>query len=98
MLESKPSPQPASVAQDRRRHQRTPAQEDVTLCVKGPKDAIIAGQLVDLSTGGFRVRHDSHSLSEGQEVRLLYRWGDVAARVVWSRDVENAVETGFTLL
>ena len=97
MIQEKPSPPPTAEAPERRRHHRLPAEDQVTLCVKGPKEAIIPGQLVDVSVLGFRVRHASAELAPGQQVRLLYHWGDVSARVVWCRALHGGFETGFAL-
>jgi len=97
MVQEKPSPSPTGVAPERRRHHRLPAENQVTLCIKGPKEVIVPGQLADVSVLGFRVRHASAELVPGQQVRLMYPWGDVGACVVWCRLVNGGFETGFTL-
>jgi len=57
----------------------------------------VEAELLDISIHGFRVRHAHPPLASGREFRVIYPWGEVIARVVWSRAVTKWNESGFLL-
>jgi len=58
----------------------------------------LQGELLDVSPRGFRIRHSHAELVPGKKVQVLYPWGKVWARVVWSKehglDYESGLELG----
>ena len=57
----------------------------------------IEGQLLDVSTHGFKLRHDCLELTPGQKVQVLYSWGKVWARVIWTKEQGLHYHSGFEL-
>lgn len=60
--------------------------------------SVLVGRLVDVSDSGFRCRHDCVSLSSGETVRFSFARREGEARVVWTRILEGAVESGFAVI
>ena len=55
------------------------------------------GQLVDVSASGFRMAHECAALTAGQYVEFAHVEAKGRARVVWTRILDDAVESGFVL-
>ncbi|MBZ5531794.1 MAG: sigma-70 family RNA polymerase sigma factor [Acidobacteriia bacterium] len=55
----------------------------------------MAGQLMDVSACGFRIRHGPPALAPGHPVMLLYRDQAIKVHPVWSREISGGIETGF---
>lgn len=83
---------------DRRREPRFPAGGSVKLIVSEPTPHTFTASLVDRSQHGFRVTHDYTGLPSGQEVQFEHSSGDGRAKVMWTRIVEERVESGFLVL
>jgi hypothetical protein len=52
---------------------------------------------VDVSASGFRMIHECPALTAGQFVEFSHFEAEGRARVVWTRILANAVESGFVL-
>ena len=57
----------------------------------------IEGKLIDVSDGGFRMSHECSSLTAGLFVEFAHFEAKGRARVVWTRIVAGAVESGFVV-
>ena len=60
-------------------------------------DVVFTGRLVDVSPGGFRVRHGRFALTAGELVAFEFEQQSGLAKVMWTRIVGQQVETGFRL-
>ncbi len=60
-----------------------------------PKGQIVLGTLQDVSPHGFCITHQHGGFFAGQEIRVLYDWGKVPARVVWVDKRGDQIATGF---
>ena len=71
------------------RRQRSPRIETAIPAVLiDPDGGELAVEVIDLSSGGFRLRADE-ALVEGEDVRLrVSRYGDFRARIQWVRGQE----------
>jgi hypothetical protein len=58
----------------------------------------IAGVLIDVSEGGFRVRHSYGGLRKNQIVGFIHRFREGVARVIWHKAADLDFETGFKYL
>ncbi len=56
---------------------------------------LVRGQLLDVSRHGFAIRHDHAGFLPGQQVNVVYQWGKVKARVVWTGEREGGMASGF---
>lgn len=83
---------------EKRREARRVATGEVSISFADPAPCEIRGQLIDLSTSGFRVRHAFRSLMAGQVVEYSHPIGAGKARVIWNRIHEQTIETGFLVL
>lgn len=77
-----------------RREVRAPALGDVSIELTANGE-IVRGFLVDVSPHGFCVAHQHKGFLAGQVVHVLYTWGKVPARVVWVKNCEGEIKTGF---
>jgi len=50
--------------------------------------------MVNASLHGFCIRVSNGALKRGQAITLAYPWGEVIARVVWTRDAGDETEAG----
>ena len=57
----------------------------------------IQGRLMDVSASGFRMAHNCSALTAGQYVTFAHVETTGRARVVWTRIVDDSVESGFLL-
>ncbi len=76
-----------------RRHSRAAVSADVPLYLTAR--VFIPAELLDVSPSGFRVRHHSAGVAPGT---VIYAWGFVSARVVWTRASKGFAESGCELL
>ncbi len=83
---------------ERRAAPRRPANDPVSLFYRDPTPTVVAATLMDTSEGGFRAEHDRADLSPGQEVRFSWGAQSGTARVVWTRQTDARVESGFLFL
>lgn len=79
-----------------------PKQETrIKLCVpvrlirSGYKAEEITAELIDISIHGCKVKHRRNDILTGEQFQVIYPWGEVRARVVWTRINGTWVETGF---
>jgi hypothetical protein len=79
---------------ERRRETRQVAQGRVDLEWAAPAHRSLAGELVDISPSGFRVRHGDLLLTTGTEVRYSHSGSSGAAVVIWTRVFDGKVESG----
>jgi hypothetical protein len=82
--------------QERRRHPRTAVHGAAELVLEDSTK--VSGEMIEISQGGFRVRHEFRGFRENQHVSFVHAFGKGKARVVWSREVGQQIETGFCLL
>jgi hypothetical protein len=91
-------PEAHSDPSDRRRQPRRSTHGQVKLRPEGFATASIPGQMVDISSSGFRARHSHQALGSGHIVEFAYGKLEGRARVVWTRIVSDHVESGFLIL
>ncbi|MFN0104376.1 MAG: PilZ domain-containing protein [Bryobacteraceae bacterium] len=83
---------------ERRETRRSPGQGRVRISFEDPARMTVDAELVDLSSTGVRVSHDSRRLAPGLEVSYT-RQGDAGrARVVWTHILDGQWISGFALL
>jgi hypothetical protein len=86
------------VAVERRCEARRAARGGVRLRLDGVGSVPISGDLADLTSGGFRARHNFHGLRPGQIVSFEHAGAAGHASVVWTRIAGESVESGFRIL
>ena len=89
------SPADARARDDRRVEPREAASGEVHLCQSVTPGTPFLGHLLDIAASGFRARHEQFSLTSGELIDFEFAGNRGVARVVWTRIVENQVETGF---
>jgi len=57
----------------------------------------VQGELLDVSPHGFRIKHNHPELVAGKQFQVLYSWGRVPGRVVWSKKQGLGYESGIEL-
>ena len=89
---------PKPVVDDERRGEpRFGAEGDVTLVVSdGLEDLECAAKLLDFSLHGLRIRL-GRELDQGQEVRVIFSWGEATTHVQWTKPLSQGFETGLQL-
>jgi len=83
-----------SVAEQRRETRRR-GHGHVLVRSESPGLRDIQGRLVDVSASGFRMAHDCSALTAGQYVTFAHVEARGRARVVWTRILDDTVESGF---
>jgi hypothetical protein len=83
---------------ERRRENRAVARGSVRLSVAGQPPLRITASLLDLSANGFRAAHNQTDLSAGLEVEFSHSRAHGRARVIWTRVLGQAAESGFLIL
>jgi hypothetical protein len=81
---------------DRRRAPRRDAAGPIRIRVESGQE--LEGALADASTDGFRARHPLRQICSGDVVEFAYQGRAGRARVIWTRIVDNEVESGFLVL
>jgi hypothetical protein len=92
-----PSPGTFVSAAEKRREVRRPGKGQVVVRWANPRPQEIEGKLVDVSGSGFRMAHACSGLAAGQYVEFSHLEAKGRARVVWTRIVAGAVESGFVV-
>src|SRR5690242_14965996 len=69
---------------ERRRVQRSPALGRVVIVINDPLETTLEARLVDSSSHGFRVIHESKELLPGLEVQYRSDSGAGRARIIWT--------------
>src|SRR5262249_48801174 len=83
-----------SICPDRRRSgERHRATGTVILSAAEPA-GVVAGQLVDMSSCGFRVQHAYPEFKPGQMLCLGHAGRETEVRILWARRCGNCVECG----
>jgi hypothetical protein len=84
---------------EKRGEQRISATGTVALNAADPAlPRALAGELVDISSGGFRARHSCPAFYSGLEVQFSHDLAQGRALVVWNRILGAEVESGFVIL
>lgn len=89
-----------SLAADRRTEPRQPAEGEVQLRQSyspGVPGIPFVGRLIDVASNGFRARHNRFTLCSGELVEFAFQGQRGLARAVWTRIVDDEVETGFRI-
>jgi len=82
---------------EQRRETRRQGHGNVLVRPESPGSRDIQGRLVDVSGSGFRMAHNCSALTAGQYVTFAHVEARGRARVVWSRILEDTVESGFVV-
>jgi len=82
---------------EKRREVRRPGKGSVLVQWTNPRAQKVKGKLVDVSGSGFRMAHACSALAAGQYVEFAHPEASGRARVVWTRIVSGAVESGFVV-
>jgi hypothetical protein len=82
---------------EQRRETRRPGQGSVLVRSESPGSRNIQGRLVDVSASGFRMAHNCSALTAGQYVAFAHVEASGRARVVWTRILDDSVESGFVV-
>ncbi len=82
---------------EKRRQARHPGSGNVLVRPETPGARDIQGKLVDVSDSGFRMAHQCAALTAGQFVEFAHVEARGRARVVWTRILNHAVESGFVV-
>jgi hypothetical protein len=82
---------------EQRRETRRPGHGNVLVRPESPGSRDIQGRLVDVSGSGFRMAHDCSALTAGQYVTFAHVEARGRARVVWTRILDDSVESGFVV-
>jgi hypothetical protein len=83
---------------EQRREARREASGVVHVRLADSRATEIEGQLMDISSSGFRMAHTCASLEAGQLVEFSYPKAAGQARVMWNRIVAERVESGFLVV
>jgi hypothetical protein len=82
---------------DRRGEPRFGAEGNVTLVVwEGQQELEFAAKLLDFSLHGLRL-YLARELNEGQEVRVVFSWGEATTHVQWTTPDGSGFESGLQL-
>ena len=82
---------------EQRRETRRRGHGNVLVRPESPGSRDIQGRLVDVSASGFRIAHDCAALTAGQYVAFAHVEARGRARVVWTRILDDSVESGFVV-
>ena len=82
---------------ERRREKRQTVSGEVTLIFEDT-NATVGGVLMDVSPGGFRIKHNYQEISLNQVARVQYADGERRARVAWNRRLGGEIESGFMVI
>jgi hypothetical protein len=85
------------VARDRRWQARSFSRGHVHLCV-GDSLNESRGEMIDVSSDGFRAQHSVPDLQPGLEVRFEHRLFVGRARVMWTLLVGGHTQSGFQIV
>ena len=82
---------------ERRREKRETTSGQVQLTFEDT-NVSVAGELLDISPGGFRIKHTYQEVSLNQVARIEYSDGKRRARVAWNRRLGGEIESGFMII
>jgi hypothetical protein len=82
---------------DRRTEKRQAAAGEVRLRQSYTPGGPFLGRLVDTAATGFRASHDCFTLVSGELVDYEFEGHRGVARAMWTRIVDEHVETGFRI-
>ena len=82
---------------ERRREKREASSGEVMLTFE-ETHVTVPGTLMDISSGGFRIKHDYQEVSLNQVASIRYTEGERRARVVWNRRLGKDLESGFMII
>jgi len=91
-------PESAKGRLERRKEPRTPARGQIRLRTEDSLATAVTAALLDVSSSGFRARHDCHELATGATVSFVHGHTAGRARIMWTRILGNTVESGFLIL
>ena len=83
---------------DRRVEPRQRADGLVRLFTLNDERLAIEGEMIDVSTSGFRLEHTNARVRSGEEYIFESPYSSGIARVMWNRILAEAVETGFFIV
>ena len=89
---------PVGKGAERRAEPRRMARGKVNLWPEGFSNATAPGRLLDSSRSGFRAQHGLKGLGPGQCVHFEHGNLEGRARVVWTRILDDRIESGFLIL
>jgi hypothetical protein len=84
--------------QDRRREGRSPGAGAIEISFEDPNPVTIKAELVEISSRGFRARHDSKALAPALEVHYMRKEFSGRARVIWTHVLEGRCVSGFLIV
>jgi len=82
---------------ERRTEPRQLAAGEVNLRQCYAPDPPFVGHLMDIAATGFRARHERLTLGSGELVDFAFEGHSGVARAIWTRIVNDPVETGFRI-
>ena len=82
---------------DRRAEPRRPTSGMARLRIAGPLNEGFEATLLDVSAGGFRVRHSYLRMASGDLVEFTCGGQHGRARAMWTRILNGVAETGFRI-
>jgi hypothetical protein len=96
--ESSPADHSSIGPHERRKKPRQMAKGVIVFNLRQADSSNILGFLLDVSFSGFRAAHRFKELSPGQEIAFRYGVTAGLARVIWTRIMDESVESGFLVL
>ena len=73
-------------------------QGEIFLWPQDAPESAILGEVIDISSGGFRACYPGQSLPAGTEVVFRHRFFQGRARVIWSNPILHSTHSGFVVL
>ena len=58
---------------------------------------LLQGQMIDISSGGFRMRYIGRRMRVGAEVEVIHPWNNLKAILAWTIRSGDWIHAGFTL-
>jgi hypothetical protein len=83
---------------ERRRAQRRAATGTIEVLFADPVPTVIEGEVLDVSSTGFRLSHTSNQLVAGLDVQLRYEGHQYLARIIWTHIQNGHRQSGCMLL
>jgi hypothetical protein len=60
--------------------------------------SLLQGQIVDVSSGGFRIRYVGKRMRVGAEVEIIHPWNNLKAVLAWTIRSGEWIHAGFSLI
>lgn len=83
---------------EKRSEERRPVTGVVRIKFTDPQPLEVDGKLMDVSAGGFRMKHHCPALRSGQLVEFDHVEANGQAQVMWNRILAGGIETGFRVV